>query len=105
MGFAEGIPTSRRIARFPTPDALRESLGRDFAKACEWFISTPNDQPKLRPYQKAANAATEKAIAEHKRQMLIAMATGTGKTFTLVNQCYRLLKSQQARRIDRKSVV
>ena len=95
----ESLAMSRRIARFHTPDALRESLGRDFAKACDWFTNTPNDQPKLRPYQKAANAATEQAIANQKRQMLIAMATGTGKTFTLVNQCYRLLKSQGARRI------
>ncbi len=95
----EPLAMSRRIAKFHTPDALRESLGRDFAKACVWFTNTPNDQPKLRPYQKAANAATEQAIADQKRQMLIAMATGTGKTFTLVNQCYRLLKSQQARRI------
>jgi len=33
--------------------------------------------------------------------MLVAMATGTGtgKTFTAVNQCYRLLKSKTARRI------
>lgn len=31
--------------------------------------------------------------------MLVAMATGTGKTFTMVNQAYRLLKSGAARRI------
>lgn len=31
--------------------------------------------------------------------MLVAMATGTGKTFTTVNQAYRLLKSKAARRI------
>jgi type I restriction enzyme R subunit len=31
--------------------------------------------------------------------MLVAMATGTGKTFTLVNQVYRLMKSGMARRI------
>jgi type I restriction enzyme R subunit len=31
--------------------------------------------------------------------MLLAMATGTGKTFTLVNQVYRLLKSGVGRRI------
>jgi type I restriction enzyme R subunit len=75
----EQLAMSRRIARFHTPDALRESLGRNFSKSCEWFTSTPNDQPKLRPYQKAANAATEQAIADQKRQMLIAMATGTLK--------------------------
>src|SRR5579862_6515357 len=31
--------------------------------------------------------------------MLLAMATGTGKTFTLVNQTYRLMKSGVGRRI------
>ena len=31
--------------------------------------------------------------------MLVAMATGTGKTFTVVNQAYRLLKSGASRRI------
>ena len=31
--------------------------------------------------------------------MLVAMATGTGKTFTTVNQVYRLMKSGVARRI------
>src|SRR5260370_3207484 len=31
--------------------------------------------------------------------MLVAMATGTGKTFTMVNQVYRLMKSGAARRI------
>ena len=31
--------------------------------------------------------------------MLVAMATGTGKTFTMVNQVYRLMKSEAAKRI------
>jgi type I restriction enzyme R subunit len=31
--------------------------------------------------------------------MLVAMATGTGKTFTMVNEVYRLLKSGVARRV------
>ena len=59
----------------------------------------PHDHPRLRPYQIEANAAIEKAIAERKRQMLVAMATGTGKTFTLVNQIYRLMKSGVAKRV------
>src|SRR5439155_832988 len=53
----------------------------------------------LRPYQVEANAAIEQAIIDRKRQMLVAMATGTGKTFTLVNEAYRLMKSGVARRI------
>ena len=31
--------------------------------------------------------------------MLVAMATGTGKTFTLVNEIYRLLESKTAKRV------
>ncbi|MEI8019615.1 MAG: DEAD/DEAH box helicase family protein, partial [Schlesneria sp.] len=93
------LSVSRRIAKFHTPDALSEMLGRDLAKAGEWLIANPPSHSKLRPYQKEANVATEKAIADQKRQMLVAMATGTGKTFMTVNQCYRLLKSQAAKRI------
>ena len=55
--------------------------------------------PGFGPYQKEANDAIEQVIAKRKRQMLVAMATGTGKTFTLVNEIYRLMKSGVARRI------
>jgi type I restriction enzyme R subunit len=90
---------SRRVATFHTPAALQEMLARDFDAACSWFAATPNRHPLLRPYQVEANTAIEQAIADRKRQMLVAMATGTGKTFTLVNQAYRLMKSGVARRI------
>jgi type I restriction enzyme, R subunit len=90
---------SRRIAKFHTPAALQEMLTRDFEAACNWFASTPNNHPMLRPYQIEANTAVEQAIADRKRQMLVAMATGTGKTFTMVNQVYRLMKSGVGRRI------
>jgi type I restriction enzyme, R subunit len=95
----EELCTARRLAKFHTPDALRELFGRDFGKACDWFTEHPAAHLKLRPYQKDANTATEAAIANQKRQMLLAMATGTGKTFTVVNQSYRLLKSGVAKRI------
>src|SRR5258707_7831897 len=71
----------------------------DLGPACSWFTASPNNHPFLRPYQVEANTAVEQAIAARKRQMLVAMATGTGKTFTLVNQAYRLMKSGVARRI------
>jgi type I restriction enzyme R subunit len=90
---------SRRITRFHTPAALGELLARDLDVACSDIAALPNDHPRLRPYQREANAAVEKAIAERKRQMLVAMATGTGKTFTLVNQVYRLMKAGVGRRI------
>lgn len=90
---------SRRVAGFHSPEALEEMLGRDLDAECERLRETPNDHPKLRPYQIEANAAIEQAIADRKRQMLVAMATGTGKTFTLVNQAYRLMESGVAKRI------
>jgi Type III restriction enzyme, res subunit len=90
---------SRRIAGFHTSRALQELLTRDFDAACAAVQQLPHDHPRLRPYQKAANAAVEAAIAERKRQLLVAMATGTGKTFTLVNQIYRLMKAGVAKRV------
>ena len=59
----------------------------------------PNDNEKTRPYQREANEAIEKAIADRKRRMLVAMATGTGKTYVMVNETYRLMKSGVAKRI------
>lgn len=90
---------SRKVAGFHTPEALREMLSRDFDGSCAWFGENPNQHHRLRPYQIEANAAIEEAIGRRKRQMLVAMATGTGKTFTLVNEVYRLLKSGTAKRI------
>jgi type I restriction enzyme R subunit len=90
---------SRRVSHFHTPAALVEHLQQDLAQACERVRSMPNNHPLLRPYQFEANAGVEQAIADRKRQMLLAMATGTGKTFTMVNQVYRLIKSGVAKRI------
>ena len=41
----------------------------------------------------------EKSLALNKPRALIQMATGSGKTFTAVNFCYRLIKYAGARRI------
>lgn len=102
------LSRSRRIAHCHTPAALAELITRDVDGACAQLLALPNDQRHLRPYQREANAAVEKAIADRKRQMLVAMATGTGKTFTTVNQAYRLMKSGVARRVlflvDRKAL-
>lgn len=90
---------SRRITRFHSPDALRHLFERDFEAGLAWLENHPNNDPLLRPYQIDATLAVEKAIGDRKRKMLIAMATGTGKTLTLVNQVYRLMKSGVAQRI------
>ncbi len=90
---------SRKVAAFHTPSAFHEMLERDLDAAFAWLAAHPNDHSRLRPYQIEANEAIEKAIRERKRHMLVAMATGTGKTFTLVNEIYRLMKSGVGRRI------
>lgn len=90
---------SRKVAGFHTPHALHEMLSCDIDTACEWFIEHPNQHSRLRPYQIEANTAIEDAITKRKRQMLVAMATGTGKTFTLVSEVYRLLRSGVGKRI------
>ena len=94
-----GLHRSRRIARFHTPAALSEMLARNLKQECRWFAEHPNNHSRLRSYQIDANAAIEAAIADRKRQMLVAMATGTGKTFTMVNQTYRLMESKVGKRI------
>jgi type I restriction enzyme, R subunit len=90
---------SHVVTQFHTPEALIERLQKDSDTSCQTLLHTPNDHPRLRPYQIEANDAIEKAIADQKQQMLVAMATGTGKTFTLVNEAYRLMKAGVAKRI------
>jgi len=90
---------SRTVSGFHTPGALREIFERDAYACCNWFKDNPNTHRGLRPYQIEANDATENAISNGKRRMLLAMATGTGKTYTIVSQIYRLMKSGFAKRI------
>lgn len=93
------LSRSRRVADFHTPAALKEMLGRDFGASLATLTGNTLWHPRLRPYQVEANQAIEQAIADRKRQMLVAMATGTGKTFMTVNDVYRLMKSGVGRRI------
>ncbi len=90
---------SREIAAIHTPNALEEFLSRDEEAAKDWLRNNAISNPELRYYQKEAIAAIEKAIFERRRNMLLAMATGTGKTFTIVNLIYRLMKSGLAKRV------
>ena len=90
---------SRQISNFHTADALEEFFENDRANGLEWLANNPVDIESIRPYQEDAIYAIEDAIMKGKRAMLVAMATGTGKTFLTVSQIYRLLESKTARRI------
>ncbi|PGW74477.1 type I restriction-modification system endonuclease [Bacillus thuringiensis] len=62
----------------------------------------------LREYQQKAVLSVENALIEGARKMLVAMATGTGKTRTAIALMYRLIKAKKCRRIlflvDRNSL-
>lgn len=57
------------------------------------------ENKRLWPAQKKAILNTEKSLSQNKPKALIQMATGSGKTFTAVNLCYRLIKNAKAKRI------
>jgi len=89
---------SRQVFGFHTPDGLAEMLIRDFDAEIAELVKVPQNH-LLRSYQVEASSAIELAIRERRRKMLVAMATGTGKTLTMVNEIYRLMKSGVARRV------
>ena len=57
------------------------------------------DSSKLWSVQKRAIEILEQSLAKNNPRSLIQMATGSGKTFTAVYACYRLIKFGGARRI------
>jgi type I restriction enzyme R subunit len=99
LDVREETHIARQIQDFHTPQALLELFRRDAAQSRLWLQDRPiESNRRLRPYQVEALAAIEKAMTEGKRELLVAMATGTGKTFTTVSGLYRLLASQGFRR-------
>lgn len=83
-----------------TPDGLSTLLQRDEGRAHAELATTPFDYGfPLRPYQQKAILATEASIHEGQRNILLAMATGTGKTKTCIALIYRLLKAKRFRRV------
>ena len=98
----------RELSNFHTPDALTEFLTRDMEEAYDWLKGNPIELEGFRPYQKDAVEAIEGALFSNKRRMLLAMATGTGKTRVAAMIIYRLLRSGAAKRIlflvDRRSL-
>ena len=100
---------SRQLKRFHTPEALQSFFDQDFTPAVEYLVHTPPERiERLRSYQRNCIVAVEKEIIAGGRDLMVAMATGTGKTFLTVAQIYRLLESKLVRRIlflvDRKAL-
>ncbi|MEI6520272.1 MAG: type I restriction-modification enzyme R subunit C-terminal domain-containing protein [bacterium] len=88
---------SRRLANYHNIHALEEMFSHSTRN--DWFANNPVNIQGIRNYQREAIEAVEDGITRGQRSFLVAMATGTGKTFTTVAQIYRLLKSTVAKRI------
>lgn len=81
-----------------TPQGLLERLKQNTDQAHQQLKTEP--MPYIdREYQQKAILAAEHAIEQDRREVLLAMATGTGKTRTCIGLCYRLLKTNRFRRI------
>ncbi|RWK41710.1 type I restriction-modification system endonuclease [Mesorhizobium sp.] len=90
----------RALVDWPTPDGLSGLLevNQDAANAALKAQPFEFGFP-LRRYQEAAIRAVEDALSAEQRSMLVAMATGTGKTKLAIALLYRLLSAKRFRRI------
>jgi type I restriction enzyme R subunit len=95
------LPTNlaRPLNGWHSPEGLVGLLKQDIADADQKLAQESSDYLLLRPYQLRAIHAVESAIQAGQRSILLAMATGTGKTKTCIGLCYRLLKAKRFKRI------
>jgi type I restriction enzyme R subunit len=91
---------SNALQGWYTPEGLTALLKQDQDAAHQSLATETFDYGFLvRFYQRLAILETEGAISRGVREILIAMATGTGKTKTCIALIYRLLKTKRFRRI------
>ncbi len=91
--------TRRPLLDFHTPNDLLDLLKRSQAEAEAKLKGEGFTYLKLRDYQEKAIQAVEQALANNQRDCLLAMATGTGKTRTIIGLMYRFLKAERFKRI------
>jgi type I restriction enzyme R subunit len=84
---------------FHSPDGLLDQLTRSKADAEARLQQVGFAYLGLRDYQQKAISAVEVAMAQGQTSCLLAMATGTGKTRTIIGLIYRFLKAERFRRI------
>jgi type I site-specific restriction endonuclease len=92
-----GTNHPRTLEAWHTPEGLSQLLQQDIAAANARLQAEPTDYLPLRDYQAQAIRTIERHIAAGRRELLVAMATGTGKTITCIGLAYRLVKSKRFR--------
>lgn len=99
---------SRPLMNWHRPEELLALLSQDQTAAELALAQEPFSHLHLRHYQEHAIRHVEQALHDGKRSALLAMATGTGKTRTIIGLIYRLLNSVCFNRIlflvDRNSL-
>ena len=90
----------RALVEWVTPQGLRDRLeiDRDAAQAALKAQPFEFGFP-LRPYQRRAIETIEATLDQDRRAMLVAMATGTGKTKLAIALLYRLLTAKRFRHV------
>jgi type I restriction enzyme R subunit len=107
LDVRERTNTSRPLQGWYSPEGLIKLYKQDIKEVNKKLASPSLDflESKnglsLRKYQIAAIKAIEESIVKqpHKRRALIAMATGTGKTRTIIGLCYHLIQTGRFNRI------
>lgn len=104
-GKSSQIETTLSLEEFPTPEWLWEKYKawKNLDEKKEVLVTSQNHQEASakspRYYQQIAINRTIEAIANGQRRVLLAMATGTGKTYSAFNIIWRLWKTGTAKRV------
>lgn len=104
-GLSGQIETTLSLEEFPSPEWLWEKYKawKNLDAKKEVLVTSQNHQEATakspRYYQQIAINRTIEAIANGQRRVLLAMATGTGKTYSAFNIIWRLWKTGTAKRV------
>lgn len=97
--------TPKALQGWISPKGIMELLDKDISSANATLQNTPFDLLRdpdglnLREYQIRAIEAAEKAVIDGRQTVLLSMATGTGKTRTILGMIYRFIKSDRFKRV------
>jgi type I restriction enzyme R subunit len=89
----------RALHGWMSPEGVKGLLDADLAQAHAELKTSPVEALHLRGYQNEAILAVEAALAAGRDTLLVAMATGTGKTRTAIGLIYRLIEAGRFRRV------